>query len=183
MVVGEKDLAFGPRYLKANAEKYGVRLVSTNAVDRDTKEPIFAPYLIREKKGVKVAFLGITSPERHIIAQSESKLLDHKIKLLDPTEQTLKSWKAAGLTKFHRSTACWLENRQAKWITKAACHSIRMAKARGDWSNGLRSAHRGCIVEVWLNSKLLRHHSLPTRSESGFPESFTSSNSRRYPKA
>jgi hypothetical protein len=88
--VGEKDLAYGPRYLKAQAEEHGVPLISANAVHRDTGELFFDPYVIREQKGAKVAFIGVTSPERHVIAQAESYLLDHKIKLLDPSEQTLK---------------------------------------------------------------------------------------------
>jgi hypothetical protein len=72
------------------AEKHGVPLLSTNAANDQTKELLFDPYVIREQKGDRVAFLGITSPERHIIAQSESSLLDHRIALLDPTQQVLK---------------------------------------------------------------------------------------------
>jgi hypothetical protein len=86
IAVGEMDLGFGRDFLKEMASKYGLRFVSANAVDADTREPLFDPFIVRTIDGVRIAFLGVVSPERHIVAQVESTLLDKKIEILDPTE-------------------------------------------------------------------------------------------------
>jgi hypothetical protein len=90
VALGEKDLAYGRARLQQAAIDHGVKFVCANAVDRTTKEPIFPPYVVAEREGVRVAFIGVVSPERHIIAQVESALLEHQIELKDPTEMTLK---------------------------------------------------------------------------------------------
>jgi hypothetical protein len=90
VALGEKDLAYGRARLQQIANDHGVKFVCANAVDRTTKEPIFPPYVVAEQAGVRVAFIGVVSPERHIIAQVESALLEHQIELKDPTEMTLK---------------------------------------------------------------------------------------------
>lgn len=87
--LGEMDFAFGVPYLRKQREEHGLRIVSTNAVDSKTDEPIFPPYLVRERGGVRVGFLSIISPERHIVAQVESTLLDNDVRLEDPTESIL----------------------------------------------------------------------------------------------
>jgi len=84
--LGEKDLGFGVAYLRKAAEENGLKFVCSNAVDEKTREPLFAPWLVVERHGVKVGFLAVVSPERHIIAQVESALLDAKIRLEDPSE-------------------------------------------------------------------------------------------------
>jgi hypothetical protein len=88
--IGEKDLAQGVDFVKQLAAKYELPLVCSNAIRSDTKELIFDPYIIGEKDGVRVAFLAVVSPERHIVAQVESELLDKKIEFLDPTTQIQK---------------------------------------------------------------------------------------------
>jgi 2',3'-cyclic-nucleotide 2'-phosphodiesterase (5'-nucleotidase family) len=85
IALGEKDLAFGKAYLDRVAETYGLRLIATNAVSGPTKEPLFDRYIVREHDGIRVGFLAVVSPERHIIASVESALLEHKIVLLDPS--------------------------------------------------------------------------------------------------
>jgi hypothetical protein len=89
IAVGEMDLAFGRPFLEEMAEKYDLPLISANVVDHKTKEPIFDPYVVREVDGVRVGFVGVISPERHIIAQVETKL-DSKLEIGDPTEYTSK---------------------------------------------------------------------------------------------
>ncbi len=86
IALGEKDLAFGRDVLYDLAETHGLRFVCANAVDRKSRELLFDPYIVREIDGLKVAFIGIVSPERHIIAQVESELLDKNIEIRDPTE-------------------------------------------------------------------------------------------------
>jgi len=88
--LGEKDLAHGVDFLKRMAEQYRLPLVCANAVSSPTKELLFDPYVIREKDGVSVAFLGVVSPERHIVSQVESQLLEQEIEFLDPTIQIQK---------------------------------------------------------------------------------------------
>lgn len=84
--LGEKDLSYGADYLQARAGELDLPFVCTNAVDSSTKELLFDPMIVRETDGVKVAFLAVVSPERHIIGQVESDLLEHGIELRDPTE-------------------------------------------------------------------------------------------------
>jgi hypothetical protein len=82
--VGEKDLSLGVGYLRTKGQEYGLPLLSTNAVDRTTGEPLFPPTLVKEKGGIRVGFLSVISPERHIVAQVESDLLAANVELLDP---------------------------------------------------------------------------------------------------
>jgi hypothetical protein len=88
--LGEMDFAFGAGYLRAKQKEHGLPFVTTNAVDSRTGEPVFAPYVVRERDGFRVGFLSVISPERHIIAQAESALLDSDVRLDDPTEAVLK---------------------------------------------------------------------------------------------
>ena len=84
IALGEKDLAFGENFLREQAKLHSLPFVCANAVGpKDT--PLFDPYRIVEKDGVKVAFLGVVSPERHIVAQVETELVNRKIRILDPT--------------------------------------------------------------------------------------------------
>ncbi|MCA9752874.1 MAG: hypothetical protein KC591_11835 [Gemmatimonadetes bacterium] len=89
IALGEKDLAFGTDLLQGYADEYSLPFVCANAVDPDGK-PLFEPYRIVERDGVKVAIMGLVSPERHIIAQVESELLGKKIRIDDPSEVALK---------------------------------------------------------------------------------------------
>lgn len=84
--LGEKDLAFGVAYLRKAADQHHLKFVCTNALDDRSRELLFDPYLIAEKQGVRVGFLAVVSPERHVIAPVESDLLDKKIRLEDPSE-------------------------------------------------------------------------------------------------
>ncbi len=90
IALGEKDLSYGREFLAEQAEEHGLNLVCANAVDAKSGENLFPPYVVVEREGVKVAFIGVVSPERHIIAQVETTLLDHKIRIEDPTEHVHK---------------------------------------------------------------------------------------------
>jgi len=88
--LGEMDFAFGVAYLRAKQKEHGIRFVTTNAVDSKSGETIFPPYVVAERGGVRVGFLSVISPERHIVAQVESKLLGEDVRLEDPTEAALR---------------------------------------------------------------------------------------------
>ncbi len=90
VAVGEMDLAYGMTLLREMEEKHGIPFVCANAFDRGTENRLFEPYRIAEKNGLRVAFLGVVSPERHVIAPVESQLLEHKIEIRDPTEEAAK---------------------------------------------------------------------------------------------
>jgi hypothetical protein len=86
IALGEKDLAFGPAYLRSQADSLALPFVCTNAVDRKTGQPLVEPWVVKEREGLRVGFLGVISPERHVFSQVESDLLHHGIELRDPTQ-------------------------------------------------------------------------------------------------
>ncbi len=88
--LGEKDLAYGREYLRAAQTEHKLNLISSNAVDDATGEPLFAPYRVVEKGGKKVGFLAVVSPERHVTAPVEEPLKKDGIRLLDPSEAVRK---------------------------------------------------------------------------------------------
>jgi hypothetical protein len=83
--LGEKDLSFGPDYLKAQAEALSLPFVSTNVYDKASGKPLFDPWIVKEREGLRVAFLSVISPERHLVAQVESELLEFGMEVRDPT--------------------------------------------------------------------------------------------------
>jgi hypothetical protein len=85
--LGERDLAFGPDFLRSVQEEFNLPFVCANA--KRNGEALFPPYRVVERDGVRVGFLGVVGPERHIVAQVESALLEHKIQIGDPTEAAL----------------------------------------------------------------------------------------------
>lgn len=88
--LGEMDFAFGAGYLRAKQKEHGLPFVTTNAVDARSGETVFPPYVVRERDGLRIGFLSVISPERHIVAQVESALLDSDVRLDDPTESVRK---------------------------------------------------------------------------------------------
>jgi hypothetical protein len=83
--LGEKDLSFGPDYLKAQAEALSLPFVSTNVYDKASGKSLFDPWIVVEREGLRVAFLSVISPERHLVAQVESELLEFGMEIRDPT--------------------------------------------------------------------------------------------------
>ncbi len=57
--VGRKDLAAGHDFLRREAEKRGIILVSANLTRKDST--LFKPYAIVKKNGVRVGFTGVTA--------------------------------------------------------------------------------------------------------------------------
>ena len=58
--VGEHDLVFGADFLRKLADKAKVPLVSANVRDAESGELLFAPSVIVDRDGTKVAFVGVT---------------------------------------------------------------------------------------------------------------------------
>lgn len=73
---GIQDLELGVDFLKALAAKAKFKFVSTNIVGADGK-PLFAPYLIEEKAGLRIGIISITPP---------TELADKSLKIQNPKE-------------------------------------------------------------------------------------------------
>lgn len=82
-IVAAGDLNIGAESLEYIRRARGIRLLSAN-IYRDTT-PLFEPYAIISKGGLKTAVIGITS-SRSLVAYEESELLDLK---LESPEKTL----------------------------------------------------------------------------------------------
>jgi 2',3'-cyclic-nucleotide 2'-phosphodiesterase (5'-nucleotidase family) len=82
--LGEMDLAHGAAFLQRMATTYGLTFVCANAFDVVGRR-LFEPYVILEKDGTRVAFLGVVSPS--VVGVADSKLLEHKISLRDPVTE------------------------------------------------------------------------------------------------
>jgi 2',3'-cyclic-nucleotide 2'-phosphodiesterase (5'-nucleotidase family) len=89
IALGETDFAAGPALLREVMKKYELPLICANAYD-PSGQRFFDPYVISEKNGVRVAFVGVVSQDRHILAQVDSKLLEFKVKFRDATEELAK---------------------------------------------------------------------------------------------
>lgn len=61
MAIGERDLNLGPGFLKANATKANVKLLSANLLDAEGKL-LFPASEVIQVGGVKVALIGVTRP-------------------------------------------------------------------------------------------------------------------------
>jgi 2',3'-cyclic-nucleotide 2'-phosphodiesterase (5'-nucleotidase family) len=90
IALGETDFAAGPAFLREMKQKHSLPLICANAYDKAKGERFFDPYVISEKDGVRVAFIGIISPERHITSQVDSELIANKVDFRDPSEELAK---------------------------------------------------------------------------------------------
>ncbi|HOS71953.1 MAG TPA: bifunctional UDP-sugar hydrolase/5'-nucleotidase [Bacteroidales bacterium] len=60
--VGNHDIEAGHSVYDRLRTEYNFPLLAANAVDVSTGEPYFSPYALLEKKGIKIAVLGLTTP-------------------------------------------------------------------------------------------------------------------------
>lgn len=81
IVPGERDFADGLDAFYALTKKAEVKVIAANIVN-EKNETVFAPFTIVEKKGVRLAFIGLYSPE--------AKLPQPTWKVLDPAESASK---------------------------------------------------------------------------------------------
>lgn len=61
VTVGETDLALGSGFLLKMAEEAHFPFVSSNLVDRETRKPLFKPYVVRELDGLKIGIMALIS--------------------------------------------------------------------------------------------------------------------------
>jgi len=83
--VGDADLLLGLDFLKKEFSQ-GTPLISANLIDPSSKRPIFRPYVIREIGGVRIAFLGLLSPELNPQVASAIKTAQAKVLIKDPVK-------------------------------------------------------------------------------------------------
>jgi 2',3'-cyclic-nucleotide 2'-phosphodiesterase (5'-nucleotidase family) len=79
VTLGERELAFGSRFLLDAFKKTKIDLVSANVVAAGTKKPLVKPYVIRKIGTVRVAFTGLLYQEakfRSIPGEPELEVLD-----------------------------------------------------------------------------------------------------------
>lgn len=62
LVPGNWDYGFGPDSLRARAAELGAPVLAANLEDAGTGEKVFAPTHVTELGGVRVGFVGLTSP-------------------------------------------------------------------------------------------------------------------------
>ncbi len=60
--LGNHDIEPGPEVYFKLKEEFNFPWMAANAVDQASGEPVFQPYTIIHRKGVKVAVLGLITP-------------------------------------------------------------------------------------------------------------------------
>jgi len=78
--VGEKDLMLGPRFLSETTQKARFLFISANLIDKKTQKGIFAPHVIKEIAGIKIAILGFLDDQFNATLQE----IDPNLTILDP---------------------------------------------------------------------------------------------------
>jgi hypothetical protein len=78
--VGEKDLMMGLRFLSETTQKAKFPFISANLIDKKTQKGIFAPYVIKEIGGIKIAILGLLDDQFNPTLQEA----DPSLIILDP---------------------------------------------------------------------------------------------------
>ena len=86
VTVGERELAFGHRYLLDTFKKSKIDVVSANLVFADSKKPLLKPYVIKKAGSVRVAFTGLMGPEQKWRRQAG----EAELTVLDPVETAKK---------------------------------------------------------------------------------------------
>jgi len=61
--VGEDDLTLGKEFLMEISKRANFPFLSSNLFDAETKKPIFQPYLIQERNGLRIGIFSLISPE------------------------------------------------------------------------------------------------------------------------
>ncbi len=84
-VVGAYDLAAGVEPLREWAETAGYPFVSGNLVEAETGEPVFAPFLVLDRGGTRIGFLGVTDP------RASPKALGERYRV-DPAWHAVRRW-------------------------------------------------------------------------------------------
>lgn len=101
-VFGDRDLVAGGNYFREIVKETGLPVLAANVIDRKTGKPVFGDYKIFDLDGVKVAVIGLVSPELRpvmseaneagakLVKAAEQPILlddafeDHDVKFEDP---------------------------------------------------------------------------------------------------
>jgi hypothetical protein len=83
--IGDDDLQYGGAWLKQQAKKAGLPLVSANCFADDSSY-FFKPYLLVKKKGITIGITGLTTPE--VLFET-----DMSVHVADPLVSLKKVWK------------------------------------------------------------------------------------------
>jgi len=74
MTFGDLDLRQGGNFLKSLVEKHDLPMVAANVKVRKTGDPLFEPYRIIDRDGVKIAVIGLVAPEvRRIVSTTNEE--------------------------------------------------------------------------------------------------------------
>lgn len=60
MAVGGLDLKLGVAHLRAVADEASFAILSANLVERESGLPVFSPYIVIQRRGVRMGVLGLT---------------------------------------------------------------------------------------------------------------------------
>jgi 2',3'-cyclic-nucleotide 2'-phosphodiesterase (5'-nucleotidase family) len=89
MTLGREDFSFGAGFIRQKAAQLSFPLITTNIVDRKTKDPLGRPYAVVTLNGLKVGILGIL-PQGSFDDLPRSLALED-FEILAP-EQALTKW-------------------------------------------------------------------------------------------
>lgn len=78
--VGDRDLRYGRAFLAERARKDGLPLVSANLLDKQTRKPLFSPYVIKKVGTVTVGVFGLISDKADLGPGKDS------LAVVDPKE-------------------------------------------------------------------------------------------------
>jgi 5'-nucleotidase len=88
LTLGRMDFALGLETLKEIEKTADFHLLSANVVEKEGKEPVFAPYTVLERQGIKVGIIGVSESDANVTP----KVKEHT-HVLDPAE-TVKQYAA-----------------------------------------------------------------------------------------
>lgn len=80
--VGDVDLMQGLEFLREEA-KQGLPLISANLLDSRTGKPVFAPFVVKEVGGMRLAFFGLLGPK---LSPALQRTLGDAVTVKDPSE-------------------------------------------------------------------------------------------------
>lgn len=63
VIPGNWEVIYGKQVMMDIMEDYGTQVIVSNMYHEDNKQPLFPPYWITEKKGVKIGFIAYNDPE------------------------------------------------------------------------------------------------------------------------
>lgn len=130
MTIGESDLAAGLPFLLSMAEAASFPIVSANLVD-EVGQPIFAPYALVDRAGMKVAVLGASS----VMAAGEGYRFTDPLTALKTQVAAVRKEADLVVLLFHGSKADQKRIADAGLAIDVVLHSHLGGTAQADRSN------------------------------------------------